>query len=168
MDPDIVYTKTARGLDEIKWRRHKLPARLRALLITIDGKSTAAALIRSFSSPAQAAAGIAGLLACGFIEVTAEAGASASADSLRAARRFMATSMLATLGADADYPSASINSAQSLEELAELASELLDLVRSQGHDRAADAFIAGLRDFGIVQDSDRLSPNELSARDGGS
>jgi hypothetical protein len=117
MDPDVVYTKTARGLDEIKWRRHKLPARLRALLITIDGKATAAALVRRFSSPAQAAAGIAGLLACGFIEVAAPAGGGVSADALRAAKQFMLNSMLATLGPDADYFAASIDSARSREEL---------------------------------------------------
>ncbi|WP_291984986.1 hypothetical protein [Candidatus Accumulibacter sp. ACC007] len=166
MDPDIVYTKTARGLDEIKWRRHKLPARLRALLITIDGKATAAALVRRFSSPAQAAAGIAGLLACGFIEVAAQAGG-VSADSLRAAKQFMMNSMLAALGPDADYLAASIDSARSREELAGLASALLDAARANGHGSAADTFIAGLRDFGIVHSAGRLSPSEPSAPTGG-
>ncbi|WP_374683322.1 hypothetical protein [Accumulibacter sp.] len=168
MDPDIVYTKTARGLDEIKWRRHKLPARLRALLITIDGKATAAALVRRFSSPAQAAAGISGLLACGFIEVAAPAGGGASADPLRAAKQFMLNSMLATLGRDADYFAASIDSARSRDELAGLASELLDVAHANGHGSAADAFIAGLRDFGIVHGADRPSPSEPPVPTGGS
>lgn len=166
MDPDVVYAKTAKGLDEIRWRRHKLPARLRALLITIDGKSTAAALVGRFASPEQATAGIAGLLACGFIEV-ATGLASAHADPLLPARQFMRNSLLATMGADADYFRASLDSARSLEALAELASEFLDVVRASGDRSAADAFIAGLREFGIVQDATWLSPTESPAPKGG-
>ena len=160
MDPDVVYAKTAKGLDEIRWRRHKLPARLRALLITIDGKSTAAALVSRFSMPEQAAAGIDGLLACGFIEVATEGQESAAADPLLPARQFMRNSLLAVMGADADYFRASLDSARSLEALAELASEFLDVVLASGDRSAADAFIAGLREFGIVQDAARLSPTE--------
>jgi len=160
MDPDIVYTKTAKGLDEIKWRRHKLPARLRALLITIDGKSTAAALVRRFASPAQAATGIAGLLTCGFIEVAKATGGSASADP--AARQFVRSTLLATLGPDADSFTARVDSARSLDELAALASELLEVLLGKGQGSAADAFIIGLREFGIVQEDDGPAPNEPS------
>ncbi|EXI79892.1 MAG: hypothetical protein AW10_02191 [Candidatus Accumulibacter appositus] len=167
MDPGIVYTKTSKGLDEIRWRRHKLPARLRALLITIDGKSTAAALVRRFSSPAQAATGIAGLLACGFIEVAATAAGDSSADPIVSARQFMRNSLLAAMGSDADYFSASLDAARSLEDIAELASEFLDVVRAGGDGNAANAFIAGLRNFGIVQDAGRLSPDESPAPKGG-
>ena len=45
MDLNQIYTKTAKGLEEIQNRTYKLPAHLRRLLIMVDGHSTAAEMI---------------------------------------------------------------------------------------------------------------------------
>lgn len=160
MDPDIVYTKTAKGFDEVRWRRHKLPARLRALLITIDGRSNAATLVRSFASPAQAAAGLAGLLACGYIEIVASPAAGTPVDVLFSARQFMALRLRQALGGEGEYLAASIDAAVSREALADLASESLAVLRARGEAGEAAAFASALRQFGISESGSWQPPED--------
>ena len=49
MHPDSVLAKTAKGTEEIATRKYKLDARLRALLIMVNGTSTAAELQQKFA-----------------------------------------------------------------------------------------------------------------------
>lgn len=46
-----VYEKTDKGRDEIATRQNRLPARLRALLLLIDGQRSLAMLARNFGAP---------------------------------------------------------------------------------------------------------------------
>lgn len=47
MTPDDIFVKTAAGAEEVKSRGHKLPQRLRALLIMVDGAMTVRQLLRA-------------------------------------------------------------------------------------------------------------------------
>ena len=42
MDPGAIFAKTAKGREEISQRTHRLPQRLRTLLVIVDGQTTAA------------------------------------------------------------------------------------------------------------------------------
>ena len=50
MDPSAVFAKTPKGLEEVANRTYKLPPRLRALLIMVDGKISAAELAAKAAS----------------------------------------------------------------------------------------------------------------------
>jgi hypothetical protein len=72
MDPSSVLAKTQKGTDEIATRQHKLDARLRALLIMVNGKASAAELGAKFGGDVGAM--LVQLAAQGFVQ---EAGAAA-------------------------------------------------------------------------------------------
>ncbi|WP_300456430.1 hypothetical protein [Accumulibacter sp.] len=68
MDLSSVLSKTAKGLDEIATRRHRLPARMRALLIMVDGRHSGKQLLAMRPSTVEAERHLAALLAEGFIQ----------------------------------------------------------------------------------------------------
>lgn len=148
MNPDIIYAKTAKGLDEVNTRACKLPARIRALLIMVDGKMPVAALIARASSPEEAAINFKTLADGGFIEARGLGPSAASSpsappagvDPLEVVKTLMAQAMVQSLGPDADYFTGRIESATSLKALAELAPKYLEVVRAAGGKKKADAF----------------------------
>ncbi|SBT03724.1 conserved hypothetical protein [Candidatus Accumulibacter aalborgensis] len=68
MNPSSVYSKTAKGLDEIATRTHGLAARRRALLIMVDGHRTVSELLALSTSTKDAERQLAALLNEGFIQ----------------------------------------------------------------------------------------------------
>ena len=67
----IIYRKSAKGVAEIETRAHRLPPRLRSVLIIIDGKRSASELKGLIL--AQADETLASLLEQGFIDVVGSA-----------------------------------------------------------------------------------------------
>lgn len=72
----IVYRKTTKGQTEIETRAHRLPPRLRAALIVVDGKRSADELVKLI--PTGAAEALAQLDAEGFIKEKAAPGFNAA------------------------------------------------------------------------------------------
>ena len=64
-----VYAKTAKGRDEIATRRARLPARLRSLLVIIDGARSLEELVKHLGPAAALSQNAAVLSRDGFIEV---------------------------------------------------------------------------------------------------
>lgn len=67
MNPQDVYAKTEKGVEEIRTRQHRLPQKLRSLLIMIDGAKPAAILIRQAASLGDVPGFLAELAQQGFI-----------------------------------------------------------------------------------------------------
>ncbi len=116
MELNQVYLKTAKGLEEIQSRTHKLPAYARRLLIMVDGRSTAADLISRLTMLGDVEAGLAELEAGGFIAPPAPvapspatpaanlvAPAAQPAFNLDAAKHVIQSGLLSALGPAAEY-----------------------------------------------------------------
>ena len=161
MNPDAIYGKTAKGSEEMGQRTHKLSARLRALLIMIDGKTPIGHLIARSPSPDETAINVSTLLQEGFIEAK-EVGTSRAArpglapvavDPTEKAKNFMVKALVEALGPDADHFTGKVESARSLAALAELAPKYLEVVRTGGGARKAAAFRAGLVEYGVLREN---------------
>lgn len=68
MEPTTVFAKTPLGHDEIATRARHLPARVRAMLIMIDGRHSVAQLLTGHPAPGEAETYLRQLLDGGFIE----------------------------------------------------------------------------------------------------
>lgn len=158
---ETVLVKTAKGAEEIQQRGHHLSGKLRALLITVDGRSAAGEIARRSLAPAETLAALEQLLADGYVaeRPTAAAPAAAGRSSLRElpresplllAQRFMASSMIEALGPEADHFAVHIEEAQTMAELAALAGQYLEVMRVGGGARRAEAFRAGCVAHGLL------------------
>jgi hypothetical protein len=70
MDANGTLAKTTKGVDEVARHAHGLPNRLRSLLITVDGRATAGALISRFGQAAETESRLQYLIDQGFVEET--------------------------------------------------------------------------------------------------
>ena len=70
MDANATLAKTAKGANEVARHAHGLPTRLRSLLITVDGRATAGALISRFGEAAETESRLQYLIDQGFVEET--------------------------------------------------------------------------------------------------
>ena len=87
MDLNAILSKTAKGTEELETRKHRLDARRRALLIVVNGKATAAELMKKFEAMGDISPMLEQLLAEGFVAAgTAAAAAGAPAPAPAAAR----------------------------------------------------------------------------------
>ncbi len=68
-----VYAKTDKGREEIATRQRGLSARLRSLLLMMDGQRSLAVLVSKLGLPDRTADDARSLLAAGFIELVAPA-----------------------------------------------------------------------------------------------
>ena len=71
MNPESVLEKTTKGVEEIETRKHKLDAKLRPLLIAVNGKAKAAELASQFAALGDANALLDELLKQGFVKAAA-------------------------------------------------------------------------------------------------
>lgn len=74
----LVYQKTGKGLEEISSRAHSVPARMRSLLILIDGRSTAREIIEKARHISEAEAFLHALAHEGFITAANDASMSSA------------------------------------------------------------------------------------------
>jgi hypothetical protein len=123
MNPDSVLEKTAKGAEEIETRKHKLDAKLRPLLIAVNGKAKAADLASQFAALGDANALLDDLLKQGFVRPVAGTAAPATGGSaadpaklkkaMSEATRFISEA----LGPGGDGINMKIEAAKSLDEL---------------------------------------------------
>jgi hypothetical protein len=74
MNPESVLEKTTKGAEEIETRKHKLDAKLRPILIAVNGKLTAGELAAQFAQLGDTAPLLDALMKQGFVRVLAIGG----------------------------------------------------------------------------------------------
>jgi hypothetical protein len=119
MNPESVLEKTTKGVEEIDTRKHKLDAKLRTILISVNGKANAGELASQFAQLG-AAPLLDELLKQGFVRVVAGgAPAAAGADPAKLKRAITEASRLLSegLGPDADLITVKLEQAKTLDEL---------------------------------------------------
>jgi len=117
VSPDSVLSKTHKGAQEIATRQNKLDPRLRALLIMVNGKATAAELAEKFGH-ADIAPMLEQLAAQGLIQETgAAAPAAGGGDGLKRAQLEICSHLREALGADADSLTEKIEACKSAAEV---------------------------------------------------
>lgn len=167
MDPRTVFSKTEKGQQEMATRAHHLPARVRAMLIMIDGKRSVEQLLFGHPAPEDAMEHLRQLVEGGFIEpaagaapaavAPAQATASSAAPSQAPAatedvgdvRRVMIGMLIDFLGPEADMIALRLEAAKSREalltEAERLQRMLVDIVGTEGAARFGEAVLPRLR-----------------------
>ena len=112
MEPKTVLSKTDKGREEIETCKYKLDQRLRAVLITVNGKLTAGELVRQFSQATDINAQLEKLLREGFVQEPLDDSAR-----LKQARSGIGALISAALGPDGDSIALKVESAKSMGEL---------------------------------------------------
>ena len=119
MNPESVLEKTTKGTEEIETRKHKLDAKLRPVLIAVNGKLKASELVSQFASVGDVGVLLDELVGQGFIRPVAGS-APAAADDPATVRRVVAEiarSISDALGPDGDGFNIKIEAAKSLAEV---------------------------------------------------
>ena len=122
MELSSVFSKTAKGQDEISTRAHRLPARVRAMLIMIDGQRTGQQLLALCTSSAEGQRHLAQLLNGGFVQqLSATTGAPLSAalpdEDISLAKSYVIRTLHELLGKEALVLAAEIEKTETLDEL---------------------------------------------------
>jgi hypothetical protein len=120
MNLNAILAKTAKGQEEVDTRKYKLDMRTRALLIMINGKSTAAEIQQKFGQMGDVGAKLEQLVADGFVADAGGAGAAKGAaatagfDDIRAQ---LSRALSDALGPDGDTIAEKIEACESAREL---------------------------------------------------
>ena len=123
MELSSVFSKTAKGFEEISTRAHRLPSRVRAMLIMIDGQRTGNQLLTLSTSTAEGKRHLAALLDGGFVQVqltstSASAGRPALPDEdISLAKSYVIRTLHELLGANAHQLAAEIDKTTTPDEL---------------------------------------------------
>jgi hypothetical protein len=124
MNLNAILAKTAKGQEEVDTRKYKLDMRTRALLIMINGKSTAAEIQQKFGQMGDVSAKLEQLVANGFIAETgapaAGAGpakAAAAAAGFEDARAQLSRALSDALGPNGDAIAEKIEACETRQEL---------------------------------------------------
>jgi hypothetical protein len=142
MNPESVLEKTTKGVEEIETRKHKLDAKLRPILIAVNGKLSAAELASRFASLGDAGALLDDLAKQGFVKLAAGS-APAAADDPTTVRRVVAEisrSLNDALGPDAEAFAIKVEAAKSLAEVKAFLDSRHDLLDSAMGKQKAAAF----------------------------
>jgi len=132
MELSSVFSKTAKGLDEIATRTHHLPSRTRAMLIMVDGQRTGKQLLALGLSAIEGRQQLAALLAGGFIEPLGEASVAntapgrreAAEDDLSLAKSYIVCTLRELLGVHAQPLIVDVEHATTADELLRLVGKL--------------------------------------------
>jgi len=132
MNPESVLEKTTKGLEEIETRKHKLDAKLRPILIAVNGKLKAAELANRFGSLGDVSALLDGLVKQGFLQPVAGTAPTTAADPATTRRVIaeVARSISDALGPDGDAFSEKVEAAKSLTEVKAFLESRRDLLNS--------------------------------------
>jgi len=148
MDKNAVLVKTAKGAEEVKSRAHGLAARLRSVLIMIDGTSTMSEYVTRFGAIPDIEGSLQALVDQGFAAVSgarAAAPPAAAASGAPAAARKDAVAelcgmLIEALGPDADMLTSLVERARTrveFEAAAERCARVLESLGARGRARAA-------------------------------
>lgn len=156
-----IFAKTQKGFEEMTRRTYRLPARMRALLIMIDGKTPTAELLARAASGDEAHDFLTILLTDGFIEAvgakpsakTATGSSADAPDPLGAAKRFMVQALVDAFGPEAVRFTGKVEAAADMATLRELALKYLEGVRAASGRQKAEGLRAGLVQLGIIADA---------------
>jgi hypothetical protein len=129
MNPDSVLEKTAKGTEEIETRKHKLDAKLRPILIAVNGKAKAAELASQFAVMGDVGALLDDLVKQGFIRPAVGARTEDPATTKRVVME-VARSLSDAIGPDADSFNEKIEKMKSLAELTAFLDSRRDLLNS--------------------------------------
>lgn len=133
MEPTTVFAKTPLGHDEIATRARHLPARVRAMLIMIDGRHTVAELLTGHPAPGEAEGYLRPLEDGGFIESAQPA----AAPDLSEVRSAMTRMLIDFLGPEADSIAMRLERVTSREALLSEAEKLQEMLENiVGRERA--------------------------------
>lgn len=119
MNPDSVLSKTPKGVQEIETRAQRLDQRLRALLITVNGKATAGEIARQFEKLGDVTPALQQLLDQGYIAASLPA----SPLELKRAQAALCTQLSHLLGPDADAITAMLEKCTSMQEMRQFLQE---------------------------------------------
>lgn len=152
MDPTDVYAKTPDGQDEVATRARQLPARLRSLLIMVDGKRSVGEMLAHHPAAEEARANLAALREAGLIALVPKPAAPAPAPApaapakpvisgdVTAIKRFISQALHDALGPDADLFTARIEATPTLSDVMTQAEKMREVLRSAAGNKKADAF----------------------------
>lgn len=149
MDSTTVFVKTALGQEEMTSRSRSLPARVRTMLIMVDGRRSVAELLNISPAPAEAEAHLANLIEGGFIApavVAASAPAPAVAPApapvaeLKEAKRVISAALMDAMGPDADFFTGRVDDATSKADLVQEAERLRKMINDSFNPRRAEQF----------------------------
>ena len=133
MDPKTVLAKTDKGREEIETRKYKLEQRLRAVLITVNGKLTAGELVGQFSQASDINAQLEKLLREGFVQQPLDDSAR-----LKQVQTELGALISAALGPGGDNIALKIEGAKSVAELRAYLDSRRDVLDGAlGKDKAA-------------------------------
>ncbi len=165
MNPNELLDKTDKGQEEIKSRKYKLHAKLRMLLLLVDGNHTAAALTEQATKLALSPAVLDDLREQGYISehrakslsaarvtfaaATAAAAAKNHADKAneryRKARRFMNESIVNVLGTKSPVFTMRIEKTANLDDLRGLMSDYEMAISSSLSEQAAGVLVGRMK-----------------------
>jgi hypothetical protein len=149
MDPQAAYRKTQKGEQEVATRACRLSARMRSVLIMVDGRILGAELLRRAAALGEGGALLGALIEDGFIETAqpaaqqatqAPAFGAAHQDLVRYASRFL----LESLGPASDAMGVRIEACRDAGELAVMLDECREMIRVGAGRRKAEEFWAGV------------------------
>ncbi|TXI77430.1 MAG: hypothetical protein E6Q43_01100 [Dokdonella sp.] len=132
MDLSSVFSKTAKGLEEIATRTYHLPSRTRAMLIMVDGQRTGKQLLALGLSAIEGEQQLAVLLQGGFIEPLGSQSKSdkkrgreeAADEDIRLAKSYIVCTLRELLGANAQPLIADVERTTTADELLRLVGKL--------------------------------------------
>jgi hypothetical protein len=140
-----ILTKTEKGLDEISTRQSRLSARIRAMLIMVDGKRTGNELIAQSVFGAEAEQYLTTLIEAGFIAAQSVTPDEQSipaqpAEDISLAKRFVIQTLHEFLGPDADTFAERIEKAKTAQELLQHLEKLREVLLAAAGKKKTDDF----------------------------
>jgi hypothetical protein len=142
MNPESVLEKTTKGTEEVETRKHKLDAKLRPLLISINGVKKASELQAQFAALGDVGALLDEMVKQGFVKA-ATGSAPATADDPTTVKRVVAEiarALSEALGPGADAFNMKVEAAKSLVELKAFLESRRELIDSAMGKQKAAAF----------------------------
>jgi hypothetical protein len=159
MDSTTVFAKTELGQEEVATRVRHVPARLRTMLIMVDGRRSVAQLLANHPTPDEARGYLEALLEGGFIAVheavtapaasasapAPAAAAPATAANLPEVKQHIARMLIDFIGPEADYIVMRIEKISSRDELATEVEKLGNMLESAVGAKQASRFRESVR-----------------------
>lgn len=140
MDLSAALTKTAKGHDEIASRRHRLPFRVRTMLIMVDGRRTGDELVRHSVFGAQAQEHLSTLLAERYVEPLTAIDEARALNDITLSKRYVVQMLHELLGADANAFVPIIEQATSAAQLLHSLEQLREPLITGAGQQKADEF----------------------------